>query len=404
MLAPYRVFAAQPHATSLLGASILARVPLGMVPLAMILLLRDHGIDYGAAGVAVAVYTVSLGVSAPVLGRLMDARGRVRVLAPLVVAYPAALAVLTALALLDQPIVVVAAAAAVVGSVMPPVGSAVRSLWSHVLPAETRTVAYSVEAALQEITFVVGPLLAAALASASTVAAVVCAGLLASAGTALVLRQRPLREAPLASERHGGWLGAIASPGVRTIVLLCGVCGLCFGAVELAMPAFAEDEGNRALGGLGIAAFAAGSLVAGLLTGTLHGVSDTRRMLVASACVGPAAAATLAAWSIPSMVALAFVAGLPIAPLVAACYGVIDRVALPGTHMEAFAWFGTAIATGVALGTGIAGAIVDAYGARAALVLAAGAGATSVLVVLFRRSTLEVTGVASPAAAPPASA
>jgi MFS family permease len=397
------MFVAQPHAASILGASILARFPLGMVPLALILLLREHGIGYGAAGIAIAVYTVSLGVSAPVLGRLMDARGRVRILAPLVVAYPAALAVLTALAVLDQPIAVVAAAAAVVGSLMPPVGSAVRSLWSHVLPAEIRTVAYSIEAALQEITFVIGPLLAAVLASASTVAAVVCAGLLASGGTALVLRQRPLREAPVASERHGGWLGAIASPGVRTVVLLCAVCGLCFGAVELAMPAFAEDEGNRALGGLGIAAFAAGSLLAGLATGTLHGVSDTRRMLVASACVGPATAVTLAAWSIPSMVALVFVAGLPIAPLIAACYGVIDRVALPGTHMEAFAWFGTAIATGVALGTGLAGALVDAYGARAALVLAAGAGATSVLVVLLRRSSLEPLVDGSAAAAPQAS-
>ena len=53
------------------------------------------------------------------------------------------------------------------------------------------------------------------------------------------------------------------------------------------------------------------------------------------------------------MCALMLIAGLPIAPAAAACYGLVGALAVPNTTTEAFAWLGTAIVTGIALGTSV---------------------------------------------------
>ena len=45
---------------------------------------------------------------------------------------------------------------------------------------------------------------------------------------------------------------------------------------------------------------------------------------------------------------LMFCAGLPIAPVVAALYGQIGRVAAAGSVAEAFSWFGTSVSIGIA--------------------------------------------------------
>ena len=58
----------------------------------------------------------------------------------------------------------------------------------------------------------------------------------------------------------------------------------------------------------------------------------------------------LLAWSLPSMSVLAFLAGLPIAPVVMSAYGLIDAVAKRGTAAEAFAWITTAVFVGFSVG------------------------------------------------------
>jgi predicted MFS family arabinose efflux permease len=61
---------------------------------------------------------------------------------------------------------------------------------------------------------------------------------------------------------------------------------------------------------------------------------------------------------------LLFCAGLPIAPVVAAIYGQLGRVAAAGSVAEAFSWFGTAIAIGIAVGSVAGGGLIDTYGWR----------------------------------------
>ena len=162
---------------------------------------------------------------------------------------------------------------------MAPVSSVLRSIWPTVAGADGARTAYALDAALQEVIFVGGPLLVALLAMIGPVAAVAGAAVLAAVGTFAFSGSR--RCATPARPRSGTAPGSARSPpsACRTIALLCLWLGLGFGAVEIAVPAFAEAEGNRALAGIALAGFSAGSLVGGLLAG-LRPSSDERRRII----------------------------------------------------------------------------------------------------------------------------
>ena len=182
-------------------------------------------------------------------------------------------------------------------------------------------------------------------------APVVGAAILAAVGTFVFSRIPPVRAAAPAAEHHSSRLGALSAIGVRTIALLCIGLGLGFGAVEIAVPAFAETQGNRALAGIALAGFSAGSLVGGLAAGLRPTRDERRRIIVGSFVLAALMALPLLATSIWTMALLMFCAGLPIAPVVAALYGQIGRVAAAGSVAEAFSWFGTSVSIGLAAGT-----------------------------------------------------
>jgi MFS family permease len=387
-IARYREFLAVPHTRSLIGWALLARMPLGMAPLALLLLLRAEGASYAAAGGVVAAYGLALAGGALVSGRQVDRRGPARVLTWRALAYPSCFAIVVGLALADAPIVTLGIAAAAAGAVIPPVSSSVRSIWPQVLPSELRSTAYSLEAAFQEIIFVVGPLLAGALAALEPTLAVGATGAATLVGTLGLVRLEPIRQAGSGTTSGGGLLGALEAPGLRTLVGFAFTIGIGFGAVEVTMPAFAEGHGSRELGALALAAFSAGSMVGGLLAGGLPGGDDRLRLLRFAPLLACSLLVFQAAWSIPSLCVLAFLAGLPIAPTVAAVYGLIDKVAPSWAIAESFSWFGTSVALGLAIGTALGGSFVDGVGIAWALAVAPILTLVGAAIVFARRDTL----------------
>ena len=311
-----------------------------MTSLALLFLVRGEGESYGAAGLVVAVYAVALGIGAPIGGRQVDRYGPTVVLQIRVVLFVAFLAAVIVLAVAGAGIAAIAGAAALAGLSMPPLSSTVRIVWPRLARDELRSTAYALEAALQEVHFVGGPLVAAALAAIEPVAALAGAGVASLIGTTMVARLPPVRETPPSRAVGAGLLGALGSAGVRTVVSYATIVGFAFGAVELAMPALAEEHGARELGGVALACFAAGSLVGGLLAGLRPGRSDLRRFIAGAFVLSGAMLTLQLAVSIPTLCLLAFVAGLPIAPTIGALYTLIDRTARTGTVAEAFAWFG----------------------------------------------------------------
>jgi MFS family permease len=386
-LARYRVFLAIPHTRSLITWSVIARLPVGMTPLALLFLARGEGESYAAAGVLVAAYGVALALGSVIAGRLVDRRGPARVLRLRAVVYPALLAAVIAFALLDAPFGLIVGVAAAAGFMIAPISATVRSVWPAIVPEELRSTAYSLEATVQEVIFVVGPMLAAVLSAIDPVIAVAAAGLTMAVGTLRVLSLPPVRGSGSAGV-GGGLLGALESAAVRLLALYALTLGIGFGAVEVSMPAFAEGHGGRELGGLALAAFSAGSLAGGVIAGSLPGGDDRWRVLRFAPLLGLALLSIQLAGSIPTLCVLSFVAGLPIAPTVAAVYGLIDRTAPRYAVAEAFSWFGTSVAFGIAVGTAGGGLLVDHTGVRWSMAIGPAAALVGAGLLTLRRSAL----------------
>jgi MFS family permease len=383
-LARYGALFRVPHVRRLVLSGMLARLPMGMIGLALLLLVRENGGSYAAAGAVSGLYFVATAIGAPISGRLVDRRGQARILLSRAVIFPALLVGVCALALLDAPLALIGAAAAAAGGLMPPVGASLRSLWPRMFAdAELRAAAYALEASLQEITFIVGPLLVALLtAAASPVLALGVAAVVGGVGTMLIALAEPVRAWRPEEERHAASiLGALESRGVLTIIGLSGCLGLGFGATEVGFPAFAELHGGAELGSIPLSLFAGGSLVGGLVAGARVTMPPLRLLRVSAVLLTLGLALPLLGWSLPSMAALAFLAGLAIAPVVMSAYGLVDAVAARGTAAEAFSWITTAVFAGFSVGMALGGTLIDAYGAKSSFVLGTASAALGAVFV-----------------------
>ena len=381
-----------PGVARVVCAALLGRLPIGMGPLATVLLLRGEGHSYAVTGVVVAVGSLASAGGMPLWGRLVDRVGQVRVLVPLGIVYPAAFAALALLATQGAPVAALIACSGLAGAALPPLGACMRAIWPSLLATQgLRDTAYALEAWLQEVFFVFGPLLAAAIAVVATPwAAIVTAAVLTAVGT-LWFALTPAVRAVEPAARPKSRAGALGSAAVRTVMLSTFAMGVAFGIVEVAMPAFGEEHGSRAQGGFALSCFALGSLFGGLWIGTRPPSRDlAMRFILALAALALALLPPLIAPSIPVMCVLMVIAGLPIAPAFASSYGLVDALAVPGTTTEAFALLGTAIVAGLSLGTSVSGAAIEQFGLTGALALAAPCVGAAALVALVRRATLVI--------------
>jgi predicted MFS family arabinose efflux permease len=159
--------------------------------------------------------------------------------------------------------------------------------------------------------------------------------------------------------------------------------------VEVTMPAFAEVHATRAQGGFALAAFAGGSLIGGIWSGTRAApLRPELRFALMLAALGVGLLPPLLAPSLPVICVLLVFAGIPIAPAFASSYGLVDRLAISGTTTEAFSWLSTAIVSGISLGTAVGGVVIEHGGPIWALALASPSALAAALVVLGLRASL----------------
>lgn len=373
-------------------ASLLARLPLSMLQLGVVLLVRDEGHSYAVAGATVAGYTIALAIAQPVLGRLVDREGQRRVLIPLAFAFPAAVGGVVAGAVAGIPAALLLPLAVVMGATLPPIEPCVRAAWPSLAPTPAlRATAYAMEATLRELVFIGGPLVVALVATVvSPTAAMLLTAAIGCGGTLAFVSTRAVRGwEPHPHPGRRSRLGALAAPGVRTVIGASVAMGIAFGTIAVSMPAFGEDHGSRSDGGLCLATFACGSLIGGLIAGALpHALRPGRRYVASLALFAAGLVPLLIAWSIPAMLVATLLAGLAIAPTFATAYGLVDDLAPPATVTEAFAWMSTSLTGGYGLGTAVAGLAITGGGVTLALGVALAAAAVAALVAAARRATL----------------
>ena len=359
------------------------------------LFLRERTGSYAAAGAVAAAFGIALGVSSPVIGRVIDRRGLRQVLVPLALAHAAAMVALVVFGLAGAPVWLLGVFAGAAGAFLPPLGSVSRALWPRILREEEPgllATALALEGVLVELVFVAGPLLTALLSAVvDPAAALILSPVLLLGGLAGFLVQPPVRTWVISTDAgSNGPLGALRSPGIQTLILVTLPMGFCFGAMEVTLPAFTEEHGARGLAGVMVAVWSLGSATGGLLYGARHWSGSAGRRFARLAALLPIGYLPLAlAPSMGVMFGLALLAGLCIAPTLTAGNQIAGDVAPSGAETEAYTWPITSLVIGLSIGNWSAGAIVEAVDLQAAfLACAAGAGISAALAAL-RWRTLE---------------
>ena len=285
-------------------------------------------------------------------------------------------------------------ASLVAGAATPPVSSVLRSHWPYLLAERPALIpsAYALDSVMIELIFVTGPLVTTVVvATVGAQYALIVSAACAIAGVLLMLgglRGRPGPQ-PTAEGGRALGLGALAAPGLRTLVLASLPVGFTLGTIEVVLPAFSAEEGSAELAGVLLAVWSGASGLAGLAWGAF----GSRRPLIEAhlllAWLLPLAIAPLLLAGSPlTMAALAVFAGLPIAPLIASRNQLVGQVAPAGTSTEAFTWPLTALVAGVALGAATAGAVIEASSWAGGVVVAMAVGFVGATVVGARRGTL----------------
>ena len=393
--ARYAAVLRAPHVTPLLFASMVARLPYGVFALAAILYLAEARDSYAVAGLVDGAFAIGAAVGVPWQSRLIDRVGQRRVLLPCALLDALATGLLIVLTEADAPTVALVACGLIGGLSVANIGTALRTLWPELLRRreELLPVAFALDSVAVELLFTVGPLIAAVIiAVASPAAALVVSAACSLVGTLLFIARPPSRNwRPHPKSGSQGALGALRSPGVRTIAFSSVPVGFCFGAVEISLPAFSEQYGTRELAGVLLAAWSVASVVGGLAYGARTWPGSLGSIYLWLSVLLPLGyLPALLAPSIAWMALLILPAGFLIAPLGAAGNQLIDRVAPAGAATEAYAWPVTAILIGFAGGTAAGGALVEAFDWRACFVAAAATAAVGGAVVLRFRGSLAV--------------
>src|SRR5690625_1814077 len=203
---PYLKVLAVPGASAFSIAGVFARLPISMLGLSIILMISQLYGEYGIAGRVAAVFIAVQALCSPQIAKLVDRHGQARIMRPAIVIHLLGLSLVATVVLLRVPewalYLSVVPAAMTMGSM----GAMVRARWSYVLddPRDVH-VAYSLESVFDELTFIIGPVVATIL---STVvfpgAGILVSSLALAIGGFVMLGQKDTEPAPRSEERRVG--------------------------------------------------------------------------------------------------------------------------------------------------------------------------------------------------------
>jgi MFS family permease len=376
MFKTYRAVFRAPGTAAFCAAGFVMRLPIAIYPIALVLIVSGRTGHYGFAGVLSACYILGGAPGNPILARLVDRYGQRRLIAPATAVHAAAVICLALLLEADAPEWTLVAPTFVAGFAYLSVGSLTRARWSKALAGRPElTTAYSLESTLDELIFVVGPLIATLIATqVDAVLVLYLAVAVVVVGAAWLWTQRDTEPAP-----HAVGAPRLASPlrsrGMLLLIAAAAAMGALFASAEVTMVAFCGQHGQRAASGAVLACMALGSGIAGFTYGARHWRTDVlERYRLHALIFAVLPFVFLAATNVVVLAVCAFIVGLGVAPTLITSFGLIEKI-VPGSALtEGLAWLTTGLNLGYGAGSAAVGGIADAHGARVAFTVTIAAG------------------------------
>lgn len=431
-----------------LAFTAIARLPLSMVPLAVLSAVTAATGSLATAGIASGAAAIGEGMSAPIYGTLGDRFGQRRILIPVAIAQVVVL-VSFGLSIWHLSAVWVVVASGIAGATMPQISAMSRARWMSLLPRSSLTIAFAFEGILDELNFLVGPILVGVVAvafgptvtlavpgvigvvfvlafalhpteraTANREAAAIASGRDEPRSQTSSAPSGPAPSAPISSDADipqppllvTTGTTPILGPSHRTrqragralfaLVLLSMLSmGFFFGGTQTALTAVARDRGVDGLGAVLYGIMAIGSVVCTVFMVYVPArVPLGVRWLVAGAgLLLGALGIYLALDKLPALIAMLVFAGCFQGPMLLTVFDGVARVTSANARGATMALMTSCNVLGVAGGAAVAGTLGDRGGATAAMAVVG----CAVLVLLL--VGLAVWKLPAPDETPPAS-
>jgi len=381
MFSAYTTLFRTPGAMKFSVSALIGRMPISMDSLALIFIVVAVSDSYALAGALSAVASITISIATPFWSRLADRIGQRKMLLRVVPLKILGLSLFIALVMNEAPVwtwfasIILAELAAI------NTGGLVRRRWLHVLSPDKSTTAedetdkhvvntaYSYEALMDEIVFIVGPITATACATSIAPAAGLIAGMiLMSIGLPLFAMQRATEPPPSPVRVKDPHPPVIGIPIVQAIALATTFTGGFFGAIAITVVGFAESEGQKSYSGLLLGLWASGSAVMAIINGLIKWkTSYAGRFLIFLTALTIFSIPFIFVDSIFGLAIALFFNGFAIAPLIVNAYGVVQEAVPSEQITESFTWVVAGMPLGGAIASALGGWVIETYGAQSAL-------------------------------------
>ncbi len=390
MLSSYRTLFAVPGARTFIAGGMTARSAGAMFAVATVAMVSARRGSYELAGAIMAAGLVALAVAAPFIGRLVDRYGQRRVAIPFFI-WSGFWAVMTMVASWRAWPSWVLFVTFPLCAVIPNLGTMARARWSHIFAHDSRSLhtAMSFEQVMEEVTFVIGPVLAIWLATtlfpeAGFLFASICYGV-----GVLVFVSARSTEPPIVPHHERPTGQAYQNPGLIPLAFIMVMTGAIFGVNEVVTLAVAEHAGHQNAAGAILALYAVGSAAAGLVFGNIsHGRNLLKLLIAGTLGMLLLEAPVLLAGNLWVLAGLMLFAGMATAPTLITTMNLIERIVPKAQLNEGMTLVLTGLIIGIAAGSAVSGAVVDRVGQRQGYWVAVLAAAFALVMALGTRSFL----------------
>ncbi len=369
---PYRVLL-RSMGRSFVALGVIGRLPIGVFPMAMLLFAYSQLGSFGLAGLATAALSLGGAAGAVLVGHLSDTLGQRWVGVAATAIQSVALLGFMWTCRPDVSLAPMLLCAALTGFANPQLGAMARARWSQSAAPRSNREAYTSaamawEGAVDELAFIIGPVLATTLAAISAPLPLLVAIALAWIGQAgFALHRSALPAARHGRVRHEASPTRIDWPVLITLSLAAGSVGLLFGGAQTSVTAFFTFRGESAITGLVYSMMAVGTTGMGLLSNRLPArFALTWRIAwfgLGCALVSPL---LVFAGGALAMGVACLAIGVMVGPTLVTIYALAERIAPPERLSTVMTVMATIGVVGVAAGSAVGGQLIDAFSSQAA--------------------------------------
>jgi MFS family permease len=376
MLSPYRKLFATPGGLAFSIPGLIARLPIAMTYLSVTFIVLHETDSYTLAG------TISTGAAlinaafSPLWSRKADQLGQAKVLRFTIPSYIIFGLLFIFTITHGSPTFVWMGFIFLAEAFLPNIGGLVRRRWLHTLEdkedsRELINTAYSFEALVDEIVFIIGPLVASAAAiSIAPQAGLYFAFSFMSVGTGLYIVQKKSEPPPHPIVKGDKRTAVLAIPQVQAVFLPYILLGTFFMSATLCTIAFADERGAKGSTGLLLAIWSAGSAAAAIINGLIKWrITDGQKFIYLIIAMFFATIPLLFSHSILILGIVLFLNGFGVAPILISGYAIVEKSVPAAKVTETFAWILAGLQIGNALPGPLVGFMIDQYGAEKSFIV-----------------------------------